>query len=86
MMRKLTFTPESWENFEYWFKNNPEAAKKILILLKECCRSPFDGTGKPQALKHALAGCWSRRISHADRLVYQVTKEEIIIIQLRFNY
>lgn len=85
-MRNLTFTPEAWEEFEYWIEHQPETADKIRDLLKDCRRSPFSGLGKPEALKHHFAGCWSRRISREHRLVYRVTEETLWIISVRFHY
>jgi len=85
-MRNLTFSPDAWQEFEYWLEHQPEMAEKIRDLLKDCCRSPFAGLGKPEALKHQLAGCWSRRISREHRMVYRVTEDAILIISVRFHY
>ena len=61
--------------------------KRINALLKEIMRTPFEGTGKPEALKHALAGYWSRRrIDEEHRLVYKALLEEIWVAQLRYHY
>ena len=87
----LVFTPEAWEDFEYWMDNDEEAANKIRELLKEIKRTPFHGLGKPEALKHNLKGFWSRRITGEHRLVYQIagTKakdQQCAIVQCRFHY
>jgi toxin YoeB len=60
--------------------------KRINALIKETTRTPFAGTGKPEALKHALAGYWSRRINDEHRLVYKVDGDSLMIAQLRYHY
>ncbi|MEI3040038.1 MAG: Txe/YoeB family addiction module toxin [Victivallales bacterium] len=85
-MKKLLFMPDAWEDFEYWLDHDPEIADRIRQLLKECCRDPFRGIGKPEPLKHQLTGYWSRRISREDRMVYRVDKEHLVILQLRCHY
>ena len=85
-MRDLVFSNESWDEFEHWLKHDPKVVERILILLEECRRNPFKGIGKPEPLKNNLSGCWSRRITQRDRLVYQVSSEAITVIQLRYHY
>jgi len=69
-----------------------EKDKTVLIwvidskLIKEVQRDPFTGTGKPEPLKHALSGCWSRRIDQEHRLVYQVREDKIRILACRYHY
>lgn len=87
----IEFTPEAWEDFEYWMDNDQEAEKKIRNLLKEIKRTPFHGIGKPEPLKHSLKGFWSRRIIGEHRLVYQVSvtkgkDQKCSVIQCRFHY
>lgn len=87
----FVFTPEAWEDFQYWMDNDKEAEKKIRNLLKEISRTPFHGLGKPEALRHSLKGFWSRRIVGEHRLVYQVSgvkgkDQQCAIIQCRFYY
>lgn len=60
--------------------------KRIALIVKNIQQTPFEGIGKPEPLKHDLAGCWSRRINDKDRLVYQVTDEEILIVSCRYHY
>jgi toxin YoeB len=60
--------------------------KRINSLIKEAARTPFEGTGKPEALKHALAGYWSRRINDEHRMVYKVDGDALLIAQLRYHY
>ena len=85
-MKKLLFMPEAWEDFEYWIDRDPDTVDKIRLLLKECCREPFRGIGKPEPLKHQLSGYWSRRISREDRMVYRVDRDTLVILQLRSHY
>ncbi|HYK76831.1 MAG TPA: Txe/YoeB family addiction module toxin [Daejeonella sp.] len=87
----LVFTPEAWEDFEYWMDNDEEVEKKIRELLKEIKRTPFHGLGKPEALKHNLKGFWSRRILGEHRLVYKISgikgqNQQCAIVQCRFHY
>lgn len=65
---------------------NKAVLKKILSLLGELAEHPFEGTGKPEALKHDLAGCWSRRINLEDRLVYQVIDDMVQILSAKGHY
>ena len=62
------------------------ALKRINLLIKETTRTPFEGTGKPEGLKHALAGYWSRRINDEHRMVYKVDGDYLLIAQLRYHY
>jgi len=60
--------------------------ERINKLIQETQREPFSGVGKPEALKHALSGFWSRRITDEHRMVYRVEKNALEIAQLRFHY
>jgi toxin YoeB len=82
----LLFTKEAWEDYLYWQVQDKKNLKKINALLKEIRRSPFEGSGKPEALKHALQGCWSRRINQEHRLVYEVFEDRIHVISCRYHY
>lgn len=83
---KLTFTPNGWEDYKYWLTVDRAMIKRINRLIDETLRDPFEGIGKPEPLRHAFAGCWSRRISEEHRLVYLVEDEEIVILQARYHY
>ena len=83
---RLTFTDESWEDYEFWQKNDKSKLKRINLLIKEIKRSPFDGIGKPEPLKFELQGCWSRRIDDEHRLVYEVKDDVLTIISCRYHY
>lgn len=83
---KIVFVDESWEYYLYWQKTDKSKLKKINELIKDIARNPFDGLGKPEALKHKYAGFWSRRIDHEHRLIYRVVEDEIQIAKCRFHY
>ena len=83
---RITFTEISWEDYTYWQNTDKKILKRINMLLKETLRHPFEGVGKPEALKGNLSGYWSRRIDREHRLVYGVEDDEIIIIQCRYHY
>ncbi|MGD9930055.1 MAG: Txe/YoeB family addiction module toxin [Mangrovibacterium sp.] len=76
----------AWEDYRYWIDNDRKVLKKINALIKECQRTPFAGTGKPEALKQNLSGYWSRRITGEHRLVYKVEDEVLYIAQCRYHY
>lgn len=83
---KLTFSDEAWEDYQYWQRQDRKLVERINKLIKEVQRDPFAGVGKPEPLKHALSGFWSRRITDEHRLVYRVTEDALEIAQLRFQY
>lgn len=85
-MRLIAFTPNAFEQFNEWKQINKSIHEKIVKLIQEISRTPFEGTGKPEALKHQLKGYWSRRINDEHRLVYQVTDSQIIIIACKYHY
>lgn len=82
----IAWTKEGWEDYLYWQTHNKQLIKRINALIKETLRTPFEGLGKPEPLKHELSGAWSRRIDQEHRLIYKVDNETIIIIQCRFHY
>jgi toxin YoeB len=82
----VTFTPTALEDLRYWLKTDKRQAERVLALLEEIRRTPFEGTGKPEPLRFQLAGCWSRRIDREHRLVYQVEEAEIVVIACRYHY
>ncbi len=86
MNRTLSFTAEGWEGYLYWQQHDKAILKRINTLLKDCQRDPFGGKGKPELLKHELAGAWSRRITEEHRLVYLVVGDEVRIIGCRHHY
>lgn len=85
-MRNISFTPTSFSQFNEWRSINKKMQDRIIKLLEEIQRTPFEGTGKPEPLKHNLKGLWSRRIDHEHRLVYEVTNDEVIVISCKYHY
>ncbi len=84
--RKITFHESGFEDFIFWSKNNLKMLKKIIELIEDIKKHPFEGLGKPEALKHNFKGAWSRRINQEHRLVYIITENEIGILACRFHY
>ena len=80
-VKTLEFDPAGFEDFAWWIEKDRKKAQKIVKLIKEVQRNPFEGTGNPEPLKHALTGCWSRRIDQEHRLVYQVLDEKIRVME-----
>jgi len=87
---KLVFSDQAWEDYQYWVNTNDKIRDRVNELIKQCKRTPFKGTGKPEPLKGDLTGWWSRRISREDRMVYRVSgtadSQSLEIAQLRFHY
>jgi len=83
---KLIFSSHAWDDYLYWQKSDKKILKRINELIKAIQRDPFEGIGKPEALKHALSGYWSRRINDEHRIVYKVEEDAILIAQLRYHY
>ena len=82
----LVFSAESWEEYLYWQDTDPGTLKRINLLIKDMMRDPYRGIGKPEPLKHALRGYWSRRITSEHRIVYKKLGDQILIAQLRYHY
>jgi toxin YoeB len=83
---KLIFSEQAWDDYLFWQKSDNKTLERINTLIKEIQRQPFTGIGKPEPLKHALAGYWSRRISDEHRLVYKISDAGLLIAQLRYHY
>lgn len=82
----LTFSENAWEDYLHWQKTDKKILNRINKLIKETARQPFDGLGKPEPLKHALSGYWSRRINDEHRMVYKINDHALLIAQLRYHY
>ena len=82
----LVFAPEAWEDYLYWQRTDARVLSRTNLLLKEITRNPYAGIGKPEPLKHALQGYWSRRITSEHRIVYKKAGKQIPIAQLRYHY
>jgi toxin YoeB len=85
-MRSLKFDADAWEDYLYWQATDKAIPRRVNGLIKEIARDPFVGTGKPEPLKHELAGWWSRRITDEHRIVYRVLGNVIEIAQIRYHY
>ena len=83
---KLTWTPSAWADYLYWQKNDKRKLKRINELIRATQRTPFEGIGNPEALKHQLQGYWSRRIDSEHRLVYGVEEDALVIVSCRYHY
>jgi toxin YoeB len=86
MSRRIVFEANAFADFTEWTTRDRKLHQKIITLIKDIDRSPFEGIGKPEPLKHELSGYWSRRINTEHRLVYSVTETEILIISCRYHY
>ena len=82
----IQFSSRGWEDYIYWQQFDKKILKRINELLREITRNPYEGTGKPEALKHALSGFWSRRITDEHRLVYRVEGDIVKVAQARYHY
>ena len=83
---KLIFADQAWDDYLCWQKQDRRMVERINQLIRETQREPLAGVGKPEALKHALTGFWSRRITDEHRMVYCVEEDALLIAQLRFHY
>lgn len=86
MIETISFKPDAWEEYLYWQTQDKKTLKRINALLKDISRNPFEGIGKPEALKGDFSGYWSRRIDDTNRLVYRVKDEQIEIYQCKGHY
>ena len=84
--RLAVFHPEFRDDLPYWVKTERSIALRVLELVEAVMRDPLAGVGKPEALRHVLAGCWSRRITQEHRLVYRVSVDRIDFLQARYRY
>lgn len=86
MNESISFTPEGWEDYLYWQRQDKKTLRRINLLLQDITRNGHDGIGKPEALSGDLAGWWSRRINDQDRLVYRIRDGHIEVVQCRTHY
>ena len=82
----IKFQEDAWSDYIYWQKHDKDKLKRINILIEDIRRHAYQGIGKPEPLKHNLAGYWSRRINEEHRLVYKILDNPIVIIQCRYHY
>ena len=85
-MRNIEFVPKAFKEYSTWIATNRKTALKISDLIRDILRNPFEGLGKPEALKHQYKGLWSRRIDQEHRLVYRVTEQSIIVFSCYLHY
>lgn len=83
---KIVFSERAWQDYLYWQTADAVVLRRINALVRDIQRSPFEGIGKPEPLKHALSGYWSRRIDDQHRIVYAVKDDRLLIAQLRYHY
>lgn len=84
--KDLEFDPAAFEDLAWWVETDRKKALRVIKLIREIQRDPFSGSGKAEPLKHELSGCWSRRIDHEHRLVYEVAESKIRILACRYHY
>ncbi len=85
-MRDVSFSSQAWADYLTWLQNDKVVAQRVNQLIAAVQRDPFEGIGKPEPLKHQLAGWWSRRITDEHRLVYRVAEGRVEITRLRDHY
>jgi toxin YoeB len=83
---KLIFSEHAWEDYLYWQRTDRKILQRINTLIKDTQRTPFEGIGKPEPLKHGLSGYWSRRIDDEHRFVYKIEADSLLLAQLRYHY
>jgi toxin YoeB len=85
-VRAVVFEAQGWEDFSYWAQADKKMLQRLMRLIEQARRTPFEGIGKPERLKRDLTGFWSRRIDDEHRLVYTATDDELIVVQARYHY
>jgi toxin YoeB len=84
---EIVYQPKALEDLKYWKKSGQKQIQaRILVLLQSIQETPYQGIGKPEALKHNFSGMWSRRISYTHRLIYEIKNDEIHIHSLKDHY
>jgi toxin YoeB len=82
----IVWSAKSWDDYLYWQKVDKKLLKRVNVLIKSCIRTPFEGIGKPEALKGDLQCYWSRRITSEHRLVYKYENDQLWIAACRYHY
>lgn len=83
---KLIFHAQAWDDYLHWQETDPKILVRLNLLIKESARTPFAGIGKPEPLRGALSGWWSRRLTQEHRLVYRPSDAGLLIAQCRYHY
>ena len=84
--REPAFQPEFRADLRYWIQTDRRIALRVIDLVEAVVPDPFRGLGKPEPLKHAVAGAWSRRLTQEHRIVYIVSRDRIDFLQARYHY
>jgi toxin YoeB len=84
--RLAVFQPEFLDDLRLWIETDRKTALRLLDLIEAVLRDPFSGIGKPEPLKHLLAGTWSRRLTREHRIVYRVAGDTVDFLQARYHY
>jgi toxin YoeB len=82
----IPWDEEAWSDYRWWQAQDRKTLRRINALIHDIIRNGNEGIGKPEPLKHSLSGYWSRRIDERNRLIYQVTEDEVKIIGCRYHY
>jgi len=82
----VRFSDRALAEYRYWEKNDSRKVRRIDELIRDICRQPFRGIGKPEPLRYEYAGFWSRRIDQEHRLVYKIAGDTLYIAKCRFHY
>ena len=85
-MRHVEFVPDAFKEYQDWIETDRKLALSIGDLIRDILRNPFEGIGKPEALKHQFKGYWSRRINREHRLIYKITDDSVLIISCYSHY
>ena len=85
-MRAIELDAHAVEDLAWLIQNDRKLALRALKLIQEAARTPFEGTGKPEPLKHELAGAWSRRINDEHRLIYKADATRLRVLACRYHY
>lgn len=83
---RLCFEAQAWEDYLHWQQTDRKLLRRVNELIRDTLRHPFEGIGKPEPLRHELAGAWSRRVDQEHRLVYVVEKGDLVVLQCRSHY
>lgn len=83
---KILFHEKAFDEYLYWQKNDKKTLKRLNNIIKDIIRNPYEGLGKPEPLRYALQGYWSRRITLEDRIIYKVENDNLIIISCAKHY
>ena len=79
-------TTRAWEDYQHWVSTDRAMLRRLNRLIDETLHDPFRGPGRPEQLRHVLAGAWSRRIDQEHRVVYRIDGEDLVILQARYHY